>query len=94
MKFSVSAKGNYSAIQTFIRKYREINQTNKNKPNQLQGSDNDLTVTITGTTYYQPLKAFEIKEEVVKPDGQKQQQNRPPKALQEPNNMKKKMTYS
>ena len=71
MKFSVSAKGNYSAIQTFIRNIERSTRPIKISHISYKGSDNDLTVTITGTTYYQPLKAFEIKEEVVKPDGQK-----------------------
>lgn len=64
--FQLTADGNYAQVQTLVDSLRRSIRPIKITTFDLAGEDNKLTVSITGTTYYQPGKSLTVKTEVVK----------------------------
>lgn len=66
MPFTITAKGNYLTVQEAIDAlHRSIRPFNIGIL-ILEGSDGDLQLTVTGTTYYQPERGLTIEKKVVR----------------------------
>ncbi len=66
--FSISAMGDYQSVQTLIKNLEmSIRPFNINNIS-ITGDDSELSVTITGFSYYQPAKEIGINSQVVKSD--------------------------
>ena len=63
--FTISAKGNYGAIQNLIRNLERSTRPIKVTEVTFKGSDNDLQATITAVTYYQPVKKLDLDKRLV-----------------------------
>ena len=63
---TLTGTGNYQNIQQLLTNLDKSIRPIKISNITLSGSDNDVTVTITGVTYYQPKKTLEIQKEEVK----------------------------
>jgi cell division protein FtsL len=63
--FAIGGKGSYAAVQTLV-----INMERSTRPMvvsdiSFKGSDSDMTFSIKGVTYYQPLKQLDLQKKVV-----------------------------
>ncbi len=63
--FTVSAKGSYASVQTLIKNIERSTRPIKINTINFTGTDNDISVEITGVTYYQPLKMIDLNKKVV-----------------------------
>jgi hypothetical protein len=64
--FQVTATGDYNQIQSIVDAFQKSIRPIKVNTLDIAGDNNKLTVSIAGTTYYQPGKSLVIKKEVVK----------------------------
>lgn len=65
MPFQLAVQGNYQAIQNLIGIFGASIRPFQIQSMQLSGDQNNMTLTITAQTYYQPEKAFSITKETV-----------------------------
>jgi Tfp pilus assembly protein PilO len=63
--FTISAKGSYASVQTLIKNIERSTRPVKINTLTFTGTDNDISVEITGVTYYQPLKMIDLNKKVV-----------------------------
>jgi len=66
MPFQVSVTGNYQGAQGLITAFNRSIRPFQIKKLSISGSQNQMTMNIDGTTYYQPAKNFNITKKVVK----------------------------
>lgn len=66
--FDISANGNYENVQRLVKDLERSIRPFKIDTLQISGDGDDLTVTITGVSYYQPTKEIGINNQVVKSD--------------------------
>lgn len=64
--FQVSVTGNYKGTQELITSFNRSIRPFQIKKLSLSGSQDQMTINIDGTTYYQPAKNFNITKKVVK----------------------------
>lgn len=64
--FEIDVTGNYGSAQTLMKFFEKSIRPLKVNQLSLEGSDDQLTITISGVTYYQPAKTLEISKEIVK----------------------------
>lgn len=65
MPFQLAVQGNYQAIQNLIGIFGASIRPFQIQSMQLSGDQNNMTLTVTAQTYYQPEKAFSITKETV-----------------------------
>jgi hypothetical protein len=65
MPFQVVVTGNYPAIQNVVSAFQRSIRPFQVQTLELSGDQNQLTLTITAQTYWQPAKSLDIKSEVV-----------------------------
>lgn len=65
--FTATVEGSYQAIQSTINLLEKSIRPFKMTTFEISGSDNDLTAAISASTYYQPAKTLNIKQQEVKP---------------------------
>lgn len=63
--FIISAKGSYASVQTLVKNVEKSTRPIKINAITFTGTDNDISVEITGVTYYQPLKMIDLNKKVV-----------------------------
>lgn len=66
MPFSVSATGDYGQVQSLVGQFEHSIRPFQIQALELKGDQDNLTVSITAQTYYQPSKNFKIESKVVK----------------------------
>lgn len=66
MPFQVSVTGNYQAIQGLIGVFEHSIRPFQIQTMDLSGDQNNLSLTLTAQTYYQPAKSLNITTKVVK----------------------------
>lgn len=64
--FQLTAEGDYNQVQAMIDSMQKSIRPIKVLTFDVAGEGNDLSVSISGVTYYQPGKSLTIKKEVVK----------------------------
>jgi hypothetical protein len=65
MPFQVVVTGNYGAIQNVVNALERSTRPFQIQTLELSGDQNQLTLTISAQTYWQPAKSLDIKSEVV-----------------------------
>lgn len=65
--FTFSISGNYSQIQQAIRNMERSIRPITIQSLDIQGTSEKMEASITATTYYQPAKDIQLKEEEIKP---------------------------
>lgn len=63
--FTVSVTGNYAAIQNVISTFERSIRPIQIQTMSLNGDSNNLTMTVTAQTFYQPAKSFNINKKVI-----------------------------
>ena len=63
---SFSVSGSYTSIKSFVDAIEKSIRPIKVKTVSLSGNDGNLSVNVTGTTYYRPAKTLDIKAVLVK----------------------------
>lgn len=66
MPVQTSVSGSYSSIQDLVNTFEKSIRPFKFTQLSLSGNNNDMKFDFTATTYYQPEKTLQIKDEVVK----------------------------
>lgn len=64
--FELSATGSYAAVQSTVDVFGKSIRPFKLQTMQLSGGQASMTITMTGLTYYQPEKNFNMTKKVVK----------------------------
>ena len=65
--FTLGTSGSYDSIKNFINLFERSIRPLKIETIAFSGKESELTVTVTGSTYYRPAKILSIKQEDVKP---------------------------
>jgi hypothetical protein len=63
--FTTLIHGNYTDVQNVIMAYEKSIRPIQVQTLDISGSDNDLNLTVTAQTYYQPAKSLNINQQVV-----------------------------
>lgn len=66
MPFDITVSADYNKMQELIRAFERSIRPMKLISFDISGSEKGLTANIKAETYYQPVKIFNVKEEVVK----------------------------
>jgi len=66
MPFQISVGGDYDAIQKLIGKFEHSIRPFQIQTLQISGDQNQLTMTVSAQTFYQPAKSLNITSEVIK----------------------------
>jgi hypothetical protein len=66
MPFQVSVTGNYQSIQNLVTAFSSSIRPFQIQTMLISGNDNQMTMTMTAQTYYQPEKVFNVAKKVVK----------------------------
>lgn len=66
MPFQVSVTGNYQSIQNLVNAFNSSIRPFQIQTMLISGSENNMTLTLTAQTYYQPEKVFNVSTKVVK----------------------------
>jgi len=69
--FSMSVKGSYDSIKTFIGNLEKSTRPIKVTKVSMSGSEGSMQVDITGVTQYQPLKILDLDKKQVPQNGSK-----------------------
>jgi hypothetical protein len=64
--FSMTVRGSSGSLQQILETYEQSIRPMQIQKLNITGSSAELKISVTGTTYYQPQKKFEIKSEQVK----------------------------
>ncbi len=65
--FTINAKGSYASIQSLVKNIERSTRPIKINAISLKGSDSSMKVSITATTYYQPLKNLDLEKKIITP---------------------------
>lgn len=65
--FTITAKGSYASMQNLIKNVERSTRPIKINSMSLKGSDSNMQVDITATTYYQPLKNLDLEKKIITP---------------------------
>lgn len=66
MPFVVSFEGNYQGVKSIISAFERSIRPFQIQKIQITGGESNMQLTVTGQTFFQPAKTFQIKSEVVK----------------------------
>lgn len=65
MPFQISVTGSYQAIQNLVATFGSSIRPFQIQSMQLSGSENDMTLTMSAQTFYQPAKQLSITKQVI-----------------------------
>lgn len=65
MPFSVTAEGSYTQVQSLVGQFEHSIRPFQILTADFKGDQNDMTVTLSAQTYYQPGKNFQVRTKVI-----------------------------
>jgi len=65
MPFQISVTGSYKGVQNLIKKFNTSIRPFQIKTIQLTGNQDNMTLTLTAQTFYQPEKDFNVTKKVI-----------------------------